>query len=154
MAEKKSDSKAKVKRLVVKALVATGKATLLYVIYFILWTFLDPVSAFLPGLHAMMETFVVVYIALMIVGDLTSGMIFQHFFNTAKALFVICYLLVSLQGGVMTLTFQNINLMVDLRIILTIATILGLLGLAKAMMQTINYLNERSELSLNLRTNQ
>lgn len=131
---------------------ATVKATLLYGIYFILWTFLDPVSAFLPGLHAMVETFVVVYIVLMIIGDLTSGTILQHFFNTAKALFIICYLLISFQGGVMTLTFQNINLMVDLRIILTIATILGLLGLAKAMMQAINFLNERSELSLGVGT--
>jgi len=95
----------------------------------------------------MVETFVVVYITLMIIGDLTSGTIFQHFFNTAKAMFVVCYLLISLQGGILTTTFQNVNLMVDLRIFLTIAMILGLLGFAKSIAQAINYMNERAELS-------
>jgi hypothetical protein len=147
LAEKINDSRFKFKRIILKALTATVKATLFYAIYFILWMFFDPVSAILPDLHMMVETFVVVYIVLMIIGDLTSGTIFQHFFTTAKSLFVICYLLISLQGGVMTITFQNMNLMVDLRIILTVATILGLLGFAKAMVQAIDYMNERAELT-------
>ena len=129
-------------------MIATVKATLFYAVYFVLWIFLDPVSSVFPDLHMIVETFVVVYIVLMIIGDFTSGTIFQHFFNTAKALFVVCYLLISMQGGIMMITFQNVNLMVDLRIFLAIATILGLLGFAKSMVQAINYMNERAELSI------
>ena len=130
-----------------KALKATIKGVIVYVIYFVLWSFLEPVSTLIPSLRLMIETFVAVYIILMIIGELASGTIFQHFFNTAKSLFVICYMLFYLQGGIVGVTFENVNLLVDLRMFLTIAMILSLLGFAKSILQAINYMNERAELS-------
>jgi hypothetical protein len=38
-----------------------------------------------------------------------SGTIYQHFFNAAKALFVISYLILSLKGGIMGVTFENMS---------------------------------------------
>jgi hypothetical protein len=93
----------------------------------------------------MIETFVMVYIVLMIVGELTSGTIFQYFFNVAKALFVIGYLIASLNGGILGVTFQNVSLIVDLRLFLAIAMLLGLLGLTKSVLQAINYMSEKAE---------
>jgi hypothetical protein len=81
----------------------------------------------------------------MVIGDLTSGTIFQYFFNAARALFVICYLIFSLNGGIFGITVQNISLSIDLRLFLTIATLLSLLGFAKSILQAVDYLNTRAE---------
>jgi hypothetical protein len=145
MADANNDFKKRVRNFTFKALKATVKGILLYGIYFVLWVSLAPISEMVPGFQQMIETFVMVYILLIIVGELTSGTIFQYFFNVAKALFVIGYLIFSLKGGIFGLTFQNVSLMVDLRLFLAIAMLLSLLGLAKSVFQAINYMNEKAE---------
>jgi hypothetical protein len=145
MADADNDFKKRVRNFTFKALKATVKGILFYGIYFVLWMFLAPISEIVPGFQQMIETFVMVYILLMIVGELASGTIFQYFFNVAKALFVIGYLIFSLKGGIFGLTFQDVSLVVDLRLFLAIAMLLGLLGLAKSVLQAINYMNEKAE---------
>ena len=145
MADANNDSKKTVRNFTFKALKATVKGTLFYGIYFVLWMSLAPISEMVPGLQQMVETFVMVYILLIIVGELTSRTIFQYFFNVAKALFVIGYLIFSLKSGIFGLTFQNVRLMIDLRLFLMIAMLLSLLGLAKSVLQAINYMNEKAE---------
>jgi len=145
MADTGNNFKKKIRNFTFKALKATVKGILFYAIYFVLWMFLAPISDMVPGFQQMIETFVIVYICLMIVGELASGTIFQYFFNVAKALFVIGYLIFSLKGGIFGLTFQNVSLMVDLRLFLAIAMLLSLLGLAKSVLQAINFLNEKAE---------
>ena len=145
MADTGNNFKKKIRNFTFKALKATVKGILFYAIYFVLWMFLAPISDMVPGFQQMIETFVMVYILLMIVGELASGTIFQYFFNVAKALFVIGYLIFSLNGGIFGLTFQNVSLMVDLRLFLAIAMLLSLLGLARSVLQAINYMNEKAE---------
>jgi hypothetical protein len=145
MADADNDVKKKVRNFTFKALKATVKGILFYGIYFVTWMFLAPISQMIPGFQQMIETFVMVYIVLMIVGELTSGTIFQYFFNVAKALFVIGYLIASLNGGILGVTFQNVSLIVDLRLFLAIAMLLSLLGLAKSVLQAINYMSEKAE---------
>lgn len=148
MADANNYFKKRVRNFTFKALKATVKGILFYGIYFVLWMFVAPISEMVPGFQQMIETFVMVYILLIIIGELTSGTIFQYFFNVAKALFVIGYLIFSLKGGIFGLTFQNVSLMVDLRLFLVIAMLLGLLGLAKSVLQAINYMNEKAEYPL------
>jgi len=145
MADANNDFKKRVRNFTFKALKATVKGILFYGIYFVLWMSLAPISEMVPGLQQMVETFVMVYILLIIVGELTSRTIFQYFFNVAKALFVIGYLIFSLKSGIFGLTFQNVRLMIDLRLFLMIAMLLSLLGLAKSVLQAINYMNEKAE---------
>lgn len=122
------------------------KATIFYVIYFFVSSIIiAPVSQLIPGIQQMIEAFVIVYFVLMIIGDLTSGTIFQHFFNAAKALFVMAYLILSLNGGLFGMTVENINLMVDLRLFVVIAMLLSLVGLAKSVLQAINYMSQKAE---------
>ena len=148
MADANNDFKKRVRNFTFKALKATVKGILFYGIYFVLWMFVAPISEMVPSFQQMIETFVMVYVLLIIIGELTSGTIFQYFFNVAKALFVIGYLIFSLKGGIFGLTFQNVSLMVDLRLFLVIAMLLGLLGLAKSVLQAINYMNEKAEYPL------
>jgi len=146
MAETEDDLKTKLRKITFKALKATIKGVLFYVVYFILWTmFLASAAAIIPGLQQMIETFIMVYVFLIIVSELASGTIFQFFFNAAKALFTIGYLILSLKGGTMGITIENVNLVVDLRIFLAIAMLLSLLGLAKSILQAVNFMNEKAE---------
>jgi hypothetical protein len=145
MVNSNNDNKRTYRNIVFKALKATAKGIIFYVIYLLIWSFLAPVSELIPGFQQMIEIFVMVYITLMIVGELASGTIYQYFFNVAKALFVIGYLIYSLGGGIFGMTFQNVNLMIDLRLFLAVATLLGLLGLAKSILQAVNYMSEKAE---------
>ena len=147
MANTNTGFKKNLRGIVFRALKAAIKGILFYIIYFVLSQMLAPVSTLVPGLQQMIETFFIVYIVLMIVGDLTSGTIYQHFFNATKALFVIGYLLFSLRGGVFGTSFENVSLMVDLRLFLVIAVLLSLLGLAKTVLQAINYMSEKAEIT-------
>ena len=145
MAEEKRDSNKRLREFMFKAIKASIKGLIFYVIYLVLSMFLAPVSEIVPDIQQIVEIFVVVYICLMIIGELTSGTIFQHFFNAAKALFTILYLALSLNGGIVGMTVQDVNLAVDLRLFLAVAMLLGLLGLAKSVLQAINFLNKKSE---------
>ena len=146
MDEKSIGFKERLRRITLKILKATIKATLLYGVYFVLSMFLAPISDVVPGFQQMVETFVTVYLFLMILGEITSGTVFQHFFGAAKALFVILYLIFSLNGGVITLYFQGAQLMVDIHLFLMVAILLSLLGFAKSVLQAINFLNEKAQM--------
>jgi len=140
-----ADNKTKLRQITFKALKATVKGILFYAAYLLLWMFLAPLSQLIPSFQQIIETFVIVYIILMIVGDLTSGTIFKHFFDASKALFIICYLILSLKGGIFSLSYENLSLIVDLRPLIAIVTLLSLLGFAKSILQAINFLNEKAE---------
>lgn len=148
MVEAADNLKTKLKKFTFKALKATVKGVIFYVVYFVLWTmFLAQAAALIPGLQQVIEAFVMVYVILMVIGELTSGTIYRFFFDAAKALFVIGYLIFSLKGGVIDFSFENINLLVDLRIFLSIAILLSLLGLAKAVLGAINFMSEKAEIA-------
>jgi hypothetical protein len=133
-----------------KALKATIKSVLLYGVYFVLSMFLSPISEFVPNVLQAVEAFVAVYICLIIVGEFVSGTVFKYFFDAAKALFVILFLTFSLKGGVIAVTFQDLSLMVDIRLFLMIAILLSLLGFAKSVLQAISFLNQKAEHSSRL----
>lgn len=145
MAEERRDFKNRLQEFTVKALKATIKGIIFYGIYFVLSIFLAPISEMVPGFQKTIEIFVMVYISLMVIGELSAGTIFQHFFNAAKALFVILYLIFALKGGIVGMTIQNLNLIVDLRFFLVIAMLLSLLGFAKSVLRAIDFLNEKAE---------
>ncbi|MGD0979755.1 MAG: hypothetical protein ABR962_11535 [Candidatus Bathyarchaeia archaeon] len=130
-----------------RALKATVEGVVLYVVYFLLSQFLAPLSEFVPGFQQMVETFVMAYIVLIIIAELTAGSIFQHIFNAGKALFIIAYLMVAFGTGIFSLTIQGVNFVVDIHLFLLISMLLALLGLAKSVIQTIDYVNEKTELA-------
>lgn len=145
MVEEEKSSKNVEKKFAFKALKAFLKSFLFYILYLYVWSFLAPVTEFVAGLQQTVENFVIAYIALGVLGDLVSDTLFQYFISTAKALFVICYLALTLNRGIFSLTYKNIALTVDLRLFLMVAILLSLLGLAKSMLQAISYINKKAE---------
>lgn len=142
-----SDAKHTIRKYLLRALKITLKVIIISVIYVFLSRFLAPASIFIPALQEIMMTFTVVYVVLMVVSDVTAGTIFQHFFNGARALFVIAYLILSLNRGILNITSGNINLIIDVRLFLIVIMLLGLLGLARSIMQAISFASERAELT-------
>jgi len=145
LAEKNNHTKSRVRSNILRVSKAAVKATVVYVVYVILARLLAPISMIFPDFQQIIAAFVVVYIVLMVVGDLASGTIFQHLLNAVKASFVIAYLIFALNTGIFNYTVGNTNLIIDLRLFLVIVMFLGLLGLAKSVLGAINLLNEKSE---------
>jgi hypothetical protein len=124
------------------------KVVVIVVIYMLCSQILGQASVFIPGLQGIITTFMIVYVALMVVSDLTSGSIIQHFFNGARSLFVIAYFIFSLNSGILDYTLGNMNLMIDVRLFLVLVMLFGLLGLAKSIIQAISFVSEKIELPI------
>ena len=129
---------------------AAVKAILVYLIYFLLVPLLAPLFELIPGFMESIEVFVVVYIVLMILGDLTAKTVFQYFFSTARALFFMAYLLLSMGNGEFSTAYENFSLTVNLTLFYTIAATLSLLGFARTILQAINFMHEKAEASSGL----
>jgi len=150
MAEQQEKSKNMVKDVSFRVLKATLKAILVYLLYFLLAPMLAPLFGLIPGFMESIEVFVAVYIVLMILSDLTAKTVFQYFFNTARALFFMAYLLLSMGNGVLSTTYENFSLTVNLTPFYTVAVLLSLLGFARTILQAINFMHEKAEASSNL----
>src|SRR3990172_3387480 len=135
----------KVKDVAFRIANATLKATLVYLLYFFAIPLLTPLFASVPAFMETIEAFVTIYIILMILGDLTERTIFHCFFNAARALFIVAYMVFSVGDGLISVPVHNFTLTVNLSILYTITALLGLLGLAKAIMEAVHFMSERAE---------
>jgi hypothetical protein len=145
MVEQQKKSKNLVKDVSFRVAKATVKAILVYLIYFLLVPMFAPLFELIPGFMESLEAFVIVYIMLMILGDLTAKTVFQYFFSTARALFFMAYLLLSMGDGVFNTSYENFSLTVNLTLFYTVAVLLSLLGFARTILQAINFMSERAE---------
>lgn len=145
MGDEDGGFKIKPRKLIFKVLKAAIKGLLFYVLYYVCWQFLAPFAGMIPNLQQTLETFVAIYIALIVIGELTAGTIYQHVFGVANALFVVSYLILSLNSGIISMNFQNVALQVDLGLFLMVATILSFVGLSKSMLQAINFASRKAE---------
>jgi hypothetical protein len=145
MAEQQKKRRNLVKDLSFRVAKASVKAVLVYLLYFFLAPMLALLFEMVPGFMESIEAFIIVYIVLMILSDITSKTIFEHFFNTARALFFMGYLLLSMGDGVLSMSYESFSLTVNLTMFYAIATTLSLLGLAKTILQAINFMHERAE---------
>lgn len=137
---------------VAKAIV---KGLLYFFLFYALPMFLvSQVSGFAPQLSAEYKQTVVLFAAVVIffavATELTSGTIYQHALNIGKALILIVFFVVALNGGIMKLDLdimegQRISIVADLRIYLMMLITIDLLGLAKSVMQMVNFLSEKTE---------
>ena len=147
MVEDDNSSAFKPRKLMVKVLKATIKGVMFFVVYYVCWQFLAPFATIIPGLQQAIQIFVGVYISLIIVGEITAGTIYQHFFGVANDLFVISYLILSLNGGTFSMTYQNVGLQVDVHLFLIIAMMLSFVGLSKTILQAIGFVSKKAEIA-------
>ena len=150
MDRKQTKSRNQIKDISFRVAKAAVKAILFYLLYFLLTSMLSPLFGMIPGFSESIEAFVIVYIVLMILGDLTSKTVFQHFFNTTRSLFFIGYLILSMGDGMFSANYESFSLTVNFTLFYAIAATLSLLGFARTILQAINYVHEKSEATGNL----
>jgi hypothetical protein len=139
------NSKQRMRKIITRILKATIKGLFFYIIYFGFITFSSPITEIVPNFKQTIETFVFIYIFFIFIGELTSGTIYQHFFNVTRAFYVILYMIYSLGNGIIGFSFEGIHILVDLSLFLMFALLLSLLGLVKTIMQAINFMNKKTE---------
>ena len=152
MSEQKTFNTKMIREISLRVLKASLKVTLVYIIYIFVAPMLAPLSGLIPDLMISIESFVIVFVVLMVLSDLTKDTIFQHFFNTARELYVIGYLLLSMGDGFMSLSYESISLTVNLTIFYSIAVLLSLLGLARSILQAIDYMGKKAEREASFQT--
>jgi hypothetical protein len=150
MAKKRKKPRNLVKDVSFRVAKAAVKAILVYLLYFLVAPMLMPLFGLVQGLMESIEVFLAVYIVLMILSDLTEKTVFQYFFSTARALFFIGYLLLSMGNGMFSISYENFSLTVNLTLFYTVAVLLSLLGFARTILQAINFMHERAESNSNL----
>jgi hypothetical protein len=143
--ETKKDAQGGFRKILFRASKATIKGSIFYGVYFVLSQYMAPIFTVVPSFQQTIESFVIAYTVLLIAGELTGGTVYQHFLNVAKALFVVGYLMLSMNSGVIELTLGSIRIAVDFRLILTAAVLLSLLGVAKAVLQAVDYMSLKAE---------
>lgn len=125
-----------------------------FLFYLIPMFFISQAAGFVPQLSEEFGQRVTVFAAVVIffavAAELTSGTIYQHALNIGKALILVIYFVLALDGGVIRLSLdiaagQQINIAADLRIYLMILVSIDLLTLAKSVLQMVNFLSEKTE---------
>ena len=133
---------------------AAVKAVLYFIfLYLVPSMLISKLSEFAPELFAncsqLLRLFVAVVIFFVVASELTSGTIFQHAFNIGKAIILIIFYVLALNGGIISLNLNlesvPINIWADLRVYLMMLITIDLLGLAKSLLQAVNFLSEKTE---------
>ena len=145
MVEQNGNNKNLIKEITYRILKASLKVIIIYLIYTLVTPMLAPIMEMVPYLMESIESFVIFFVVLMFLSDLTQDTIYQHFFNTARHLYIIGYLLLSMGDGVMSLSYESLSLTVNLTIFYTIAVLLSLLGLARSILQAIEFMGRKAE---------
>lgn len=136
---------------------AAVKGMLYFVLLYVVPTFLiSQASEFAPELFAgygqLLSVFVAVVIFFVVASELTSGTIFQYAFNVGKAIILIIFFVLALNGGIVNLNLNfegvSIGIWADLTIFLIALITIDLLGLAKSILQAVNFLSEKAEQQL------
>lgn len=135
---------------IVKAVI---KGILWFIFLYVVPMFIiSSLSEFAPEIFSrygqLLPMFVAITLFFVVASELTSGTIFQHAFNIGKALILMAFIVVALEGGIVALDFQGFHLVADLRIYLAMLLTIDLLGLAKNVLQAINFLSEKAESQL------
>ena len=134
---------------------ALAKGLVYFVLFYALPMFLvRQVSGFAPGFFADYEQLVTLFAAVIIffavATELTSGTIYQHALNIGKALILIMFVVLAFDGGIMKLDLdiaegQRIGIIADLRVYLMMLVAIDLLGLARSVLQAVNFLSDKTE---------
>jgi hypothetical protein len=113
---------------------------------------ISSLSGLAPGVFTdygqLLNVFVAIIIFFVVASELTSGTILQHAFNIGKALILMVFIVLALEGGIVSINFQGINIVADLRLYLFMLLTIDFLGLAKSVLQAVNFLSEKTESQL------
>jgi len=138
------------RRILPKVLKATVKGLLWFFLLYVLpMLFLSELAEkVLPGYTQLLSTFAIVIVFFVVVSELLAGTIFQYVFNIGKALVFMGFFIYALNGGFVAFDFNIVHIEADLRVYLAMLLIIDFLGLAKSLLQAIEFLAKKTERQL------
>jgi hypothetical protein len=121
---------------------------LLYVLPTLLLS--ELVKGVLPSYTQLLSVFAIVIVFFVVVSELLAGTIFQYAFNIGKALVFMAFFIYALNGGFIAFDFEFLHIEADLRVYLAMLLTIDFLGLAKSLLQAIDFLAKKTERQLTI----
>jgi hypothetical protein len=142
------------KKMIPRVLKATVKGLLWFLLLFVLPTSLlgqFEVEA-LQGYTELFTTFAVVIVFFVVVSELLAGTIFKYALDVGKALAFMVFFIYALNGGFMVfdmpLQLGTARIEADLRVYLAMLLTIDFLGLARSVLQALEFLAVKAERQL------
>lgn len=138
------------RRILPKVLKATVMGLLWFFLLYIIPTLLltELAEEVLPGYTQLLSTFAIVIVFFVVVSELLAGTIFQHALNIGKALVFMAFFIYALNGGFLEFDFEFVHIEADLRVYLAMLLTIDFMGLAKSLLQAIDFLAKKTERQL------
>jgi len=131
--------------LLPRILKAVVKSLIVIILFLVFSQMLAPLYQVFPQASSLIETYVMVYVVFIVLGELTKGTIYQHVLGMGKAFFFMGYTIYALNNGIITQTIQSVTFSVNLEIFLIMVILIGILDFAKSLLQIINYMATKAE---------
>jgi hypothetical protein len=131
--------------LLPRVLKAIAKSMIVLILFLIFSQMLTPLNQFYPQSTSLIQTYVMIYVVFIILGELTKGTIFQYGLSMGRAFFFIGYTIYALNSGIITQTIQSVAFTVNLEIFLMMMILIGTLDFAKSLLQLINHMATKAE---------
>jgi len=145
----KGNAKTFVRKIVPGVFKAALLAVLTYLPMYFLSAFMRPLQPFFPWYEPLTNIFMATFIIFVIVGVFFSGTIFQYMFGVARMLVSMLFFICVLNGGIVTLALPiegvTVNVMLDLTVVLAMLVLTCLLGIAKNVIQAIDFVSGKVE---------
>lgn len=127
------------------------KATVMGVLWFFMLYILpsllmsEMIEQVMPGYTQLLRTFAIIIVFFVVVSELLAGTIFQYALKIGKALVFMGFFIYSLNGGFIEFDFEMVHIEADLRVYLAMLLTIDFLGLAKSLLQAIDFLAKKTE---------
>jgi len=141
----KGNTKFFVRKNLPKAFKAALLAVITYLPMYFLSTLASPIKPFFPWYEPLTNIFTVVFIFFLVAGVFASGTVFQYVFGVARMLVLMVFLIYVLNGGIITLTVEGTSIMLDITVVLAMLVLVCLLGIAKNVVQAIDFVSGKAE---------
>jgi len=145
----KGNAKTFVRKIVPRIFKAALLVVLTYLPMYFLSAFIRPLQPFFPWYEPLTNIFMATFIIFVIVGVFSSGTIFQYMFGVARMLVSMLFFICVLNGGIVTLALPiegvTVNVMLDLTVVLAMLVLTCLLGIAKNVIQAIDFVSGKVE---------
>ena len=124
-------------------------AVITYLPMYFLSTIISPIKPFFPWYEPLTNIFAGVFIFFIVAGVFSSGTVFQYVFGVARMLVLMIFFILVLNGGIITLTLPiegtSVNIMLNVTVVLAILVLACLLGIAKNVVQAIDFVSGKAE---------
>lgn len=132
---------------------AVVKGILYFVFFYALPFFVvSLISQFAPEIFARyvetLQIFVALLIFFAVAAELTKGTMYHHAFNVGRAIVLLVFFVLAFNGGIIQMTVQGIRIRADLTVYLLMLITVDLMGLAKSLLQAVDFMHEKAEQQL------